>query len=395
MKYLINQGADIGGGDGVNNLSALYYAANLGHLDIVKHLVSQGADINDQVPFPYKMKEGKKLFMYNASPLFAAVTMDHYPIKPTSFSSAGRVLEKAKVIRFLVDSGADMGTLIELSSDKNLPDPTAFVHHYTLLHWIVRNDYDIEIAKALVGSGFDVDSRNNKNNTPLHFAVQFAGKYKHLNMVKYLVGQGADVEATSHPSLNVLYWSTVSKYLPVVQYLVEDQGVGVKALVDSMGNSEALWGAARVGHVDIFKYLVNKGALTTDTTKTNASYNIFLYHTCKFGNHLEMVEHLVGLGASVDYSISKTTVLHLASKGGFLEVVKYLVGNNAKINPKNSDGKTPLDLADDEGHTDVVSYLESQGGKRGTEIQSLTQSSQSSKTMEGVEPEAEAEVFSE
>jgi len=43
--YTADHGADVTYRDKRNNLSAAYYAATCGHLDIVRHLVAKGADI--------------------------------------------------------------------------------------------------------------------------------------------------------------------------------------------------------------------------------------------------------------------------------------------------------------------------------------------------------------
>ena len=391
VKYLVSQGADMASGDGQNNIPLLHYAANLGYVEIVKHLVSQGADVNGTAVFPYKTINNKEYFMYNTTPLFAAVTTDSYPMKPTPFYTSpsyvrDRISRKAQIVKLLVDSNANINARIELSTDQSVEGYDSYKHHYTLLHWVVRNDYDLDIVRSLVDSGINVDLRNNLNNTPLHFAVQFAAKYEHLDMVKYLVSQGAEINASVNSFVNVLYWASRFGYQPIVEYLV-DQEVDINALKDSLGNSTSLYAASRSGSISLFEYLIDQGAeINEEDSKT---YNSFLYITCDEGDplddHLDMVKYMVIRGANVNTYAPENlmTVLHVASKKGLLEVVKYLVENEdiikestedtpevkkkkANINPKDSDGKTPLDYAKEEGHTDVVTYLESQGAESGS-----------------------------
>jgi len=57
-------------------------------------------------------------------------------------------------------------------------------------------------------------------------------------------------------------------------------------------------------------------------------------------------------------TINGTTPLCIASEEGHLEVVKYLIGNGANINQaKTKNGATPLLTASLNGHLDVVKHL--------------------------------------
>jgi ankyrin repeat protein len=55
--------------------------------------------------------------------------------------------------------------------------------------------------------------------------------------------------------------------------------------------------------------------------------------------------------------------LHLAAKYGRKEVVELLLGQKAEINVKDSAGKTPLALASEDHHTEVVEMLRQHGGQ--------------------------------
>jgi ankyrin repeat protein len=51
------------------------------------------------------------------------------------------------------------------------------------------------------------------------------------------------------------------------------------------------------------------------------------------------------------------TPLHLAAQNGHLNVVKFLVEQQAEMNMKNTNGSTPLHLAAQNGHLNVVKFL--------------------------------------
>ena len=78
--------------------------------------------------------------------------------------------------------------------------------------------------------------------------------------------------------------------------------------------------------------------------------------------NLETVKALIESGADVnaDYKFSDLgggTVLMYASSTGQIEVVKYLIEAGADI--EDDYGRTALDLARRNGHTEIVEYLES------------------------------------
>ncbi|KAJ7870042.1 hypothetical protein B0H14DRAFT_3576720 [Mycena olivaceomarginata] len=53
-----------------------------------------------------------------------------------------------------------------------------------------------------------------------------------------------------------------------------------------------------------------------------------------------------------------------SSENGHLDIVRFLVENGADVNGKY-DKKTPLDMAAENRHTEIVSFLRTHGGVRG------------------------------
>jgi Ankyrin repeats (many copies)/Ankyrin repeat len=69
------------------------------------------------------------------------------------------------------------------------------------------------------------------------------------------------------------------------------------------------------------------------------------------------------LVSSID--IDTNTPLHLAVDSGHEDIVELLLANKADINAKNKLGETPLDLAVEGGQTNIAKVLLAHGAKIG------------------------------
>ena len=143
------------------------------------------------------------------------------------------------------------------------------------------------------------------------WALKLASKNGQLEVVKYLVSEGADIN-NNHP------W-----------------------------HGHALGLAAKKGHLEVVKYLIEKGA------NIHADNDLALQWASGNG-HLDVVKYLVESGA--DIHADDDHALQRASKNGHLSVVKYLVQNGADI---HADDDFALIMASKNGHLPVVEYLES------------------------------------
>jgi ankyrin repeat protein len=188
---------------------------------------------------------------------------------------------------------------------------------------------NLEVLKYLVSRGADVNARNNDGATPLHYVAHH--NPDNIEVFRYLVSQGADVNAKLH-------WG----HTPLHDF------------------------AMRHGsNVEVLKYLVSKGA---KVYAKNDWGDTPLHFAAKHNPNVEVLKYLVSQGAGVNAKNNGGwTPLHeAAAHNSNVEVLRYLVSvPGADVNVRNNwEGKTqtPLDLAETE---EKKSILRAAGGRSG------------------------------
>ena len=96
-----------------------------------------------------------------------------------------------------------------------------------------------------------------------------------------------------------------------------------------------------------------------------------LTHAIEF-DRLNVVQTLACAGADINKGNRGTnqTPMHIAARCGRTHIIEFLLDMNAEVNPKDSKGSTPLDLAIGNNHieNDAKLVLRSAGGRRGVSL---------------------------
>lgn len=204
-----------------------------------------------------------------------------------------------------------------------------------------------------------------------------------LQSIKTLIGSGAWVNATSDLGSTCLHVASIKGALALVSALVETFEADVE--IANKDGHTALHLAAFNGRLSVVKYLLEHGAsshgmLSPPPSPPSSSdaenppppcgHGQSPIHLACVNGHVEVVRFLVERGAKME-ATSKlgATALHYAAENGRFAVVKYLVECGANLAAADADGKTPLDKIREDRYKDheraeIIVYLEKQARAR-------------------------------
>jgi ankyrin repeat protein len=342
MKYLISQGADINTIDREGS-NLLHNAAANGHLEVVKYLLDQGFDINAEDA------NG------NTAILFAS----------------GK--DNIVLIQYLIDHGASL-------------DLESVDGRTCMLNSVLSGNTDI--VQLFMDHGFSIDITNQWGVTPLMYASIVGNKA----VVEFLLENGADVTAISNNGETALVWATIRMHFDIAELLM-DKGLsyndrnehgatmffsagkspmeavnymiehGANQNVEDSSGTTPLHIAAQRGNTEVATYLIELGA---DVNKVNEHGWTPLKFSL-WSEDTSMLELLLEKGATIEIidaecetgcQTYESSPLHLASRRGAADFMDILIDHGADVNIKNEEFKqTPLHLAAAMGYGDIVTLL--------------------------------------
>ncbi|MCG2576523.1 ankyrin repeat domain-containing protein [Dechloromonas sp. XY25] len=155
-----------------------------------------------------------------------------------------------------------------------------------------------EVCAMFVRAGFDVDTRDAREWTPLMIAAFHGREQLALMLLEF----GADVFATDRGGYSPLHWAAFSGYQVVVKLLLE-RGVSANVLSNA-GISPLLQAAAR-GHEAVVGLLLESQANPNLTARDGASPLL----KAVANGHAEVAERLLNAGAYRHVTLADGTTL--------------------------------------------------------------------------------------
>ncbi|HEX5170874.1 MAG TPA: ankyrin repeat domain-containing protein [Cyclobacteriaceae bacterium] len=131
-------------------------------------------------------------------------------------------------------------------------------------------------------------------------------------------------------------------------------------LIDSYSTDgfTALGLACFFGHVDVVKYLIDKGANVNKPSSN--SFHVAPIHSAAAISDYEIISLLLAHGADVNVrQQGGVTPLHSAGHNGQTKIAKLLIDHGADTDAKTDDGKTAVDMALEKNYTETADFIRS------------------------------------
>lgn len=317
VNFLIDNYAKISTKDSTKNMPPLFHAAEAGYTDILKVLLSHGADpkASNTIGTPHFIGTVEK------APLASVALLLEHGADPNAVSAVGRHVLVAAVqrkdlpaVRLLLDHGA------KISATNFTGQP--------LLGVAVANK-QLDMVKLLIDNGADVNARAGANGCPLSMAVNSGN----IDLLRLLLASNANPDGKDVKSAPVLVSAISSGSLEMVTMLLE---AGADADSRDITGRAVLLLAVQQDKLHIARLLLEHGAAATIS---NHSGTHFLTVVAKQpvsneGEKLELMRLLLKAGAnpnkhSLPWGYLSNMPLGHCIKHDKIELVRVLVEGGA------------------------------------------------------------------
>ena len=339
LSFLLENGADINAAIRTGGLTPLMLAVQKYHSNAVNYLLEQGADVNLQDMAGYTaLHTAAACGNYNALRsliYYGADVNARNRFNRTPLMLACQVINKEAINNFI-----------------NEHDHKKVYVRRSLCHFIRSNRNSFDAVTFLIDQGADVNLQDNNGHSALHHAVAdcFYDKFS----FEWLIVREAHVTSDDYCPCN-LVTSCQDDNVNVVDCLVQNEA-NIVDLQDEDGET-ALFFAVRSNWTSfgILSSLVTKGANLN--TSRNDKRTPLMEASSK--NDEKQVTWLIEHGADVNLQDEDgDTALHFACRShASLEILSCLIENGASINACTNCKVTPLMMAVENCHKDVVSFL--------------------------------------
>ncbi|WEW59218.1 hypothetical protein PRK78_004687 [Emydomyces testavorans] len=325
VKVLLDQSADLDvQHDGRHK--ALYLAAEEGHDKIVQVLLDNGVDVNAQdhlksTALDFAVAAGHETAVRALLRNGAAVNLkDIYDNSALHWA----VLYET-IMRLLLEHGAD-------AQAQNDCEQTA-------LCWAAQGG-SVAVARMLIEANADVNTRDRLGLTPLHRAALRGCKA----MVELLLEYGADPNLKDQDDWTPLHGACLQQHEAVVQILLDEVDNG-RAILE--------WAILLQGNEK------KKGLLAKRIAKKMEGSTVLTgLREAAQETQVGRLRVILEKGADIDAKDpGGWTALAVAAFEGSQEAVQLLLEEGAKVNIRGSDQWTPLWYAIDRGHEAAMSLL--------------------------------------
>ncbi|CAD5116068.1 DgyrCDS4999 [Dimorphilus gyrociliatus] len=335
VSLLLEKGAEVDHED-TDGLTPLLVAAHEGHAQVCELLLENDANVDhiDQSGRTALQLAGsaghckvvKLLLIWGAA-------IDTIDADGRSVLGLAALHGSTSVVKELLERGLD-----EMHRDNigwNALHLACFEGHREVCELLI--EWDIKL----------LDSCDNDGRTGLTLGSQEG----HTNVVRSLIGLGADIEFRAHDGRTPLRAAALNGHIEVVELLLSH---GADLNYTDLDGRSTLYLLALENQVTMLKHFLSRGA----NLEIGDCEGRTALHVACWQGHLDIVTTLLSHGAMPDCTdLDGRTPLQSAAWQGHAAVVCALLDHGAEVDRTCSQGATALCISSQEGHEDVVRVL--------------------------------------
>ncbi|XP_038660428.1 poly [ADP-ribose] polymerase tankyrase-1 isoform X2 [Scyliorhinus canicula] len=364
----------------------LHFAAGFGRKDVVEHLLQNGANVHARddgglIPLhnacSFGHAEVVSLLLCHGADSNARDNWNYTPLHEAAIKG------KIDVCIVLLQHGADPNIRnTDGKTAQDLADPSA----KAVLTGEYKKDELLEAARSgneeklmalLTPLNVNCHASDGRKSTPLHLA---AG-YNRVRIVQLLLQHGADVHAKDKGGLVPLHNACSYGHYEVTELLLK-HGACVNAM--DLWQFTPLHEAASKNRVEVCSLLLSHGAdpslvnchgksamdmAPTPELKERLAYEFKGHSLLQAAKEADLTKVKKSLALEIinfKHPQTHETPLHCAVASQHpkrKQVTELLLRKGANVNEKNKDFLTPLHVASERAHNDVVEVLHKHGAK--------------------------------
>ncbi|XP_076174428.1 no mechanoreceptor potential C isoform X3 [Ptiloglossa arizonensis] len=349
-----------------NGETPLHLACRGCKADVVRHLIQ----------FVSERKGPETATAYVNSLTNEGASALHYAaqIEPTEVKIPG---SDRAVVRALLEGGADVSlqtkqaqesafhycalagnneVLSEMISRMSATEVQKALNRQSSVGWtpllIAAHRGHMELVTTLLANHARVDVFDLDGRSALHLAAE----HGYLQVCDALLANKAFINSKSRVGRTALHLAAMNGYSHLVKFLVQDHGAAIDVL--TLKKQTPLHLAAGAGQLEVCKLLLELGA-SIDATDDQGQKPI---HAAAMNNYAEVAQLFLQRHPSLVMACTKdgNTCAHIAAMQGSVRVIEELMkfDRQGVISARNKlTEATPLQLAAEGGHAEVVKAL--------------------------------------
>uniref|UniRef100_A0A673NBU5 Poly [ADP-ribose] polymerase n=1 Tax=Sinocyclocheilus rhinocerous TaxID=307959 RepID=A0A673NBU5_9TELE len=346
VDYLLQHGANVHARDD-GGLISLHNACSFGHAEVVNLLLQHGADANSRDNWNYTPLHEAAI----KGKIDVCIVLLQHGAEPTIRNTDGR-------------------TALDLAEPSTKAVLTGDYRKDELLE-SARSGNEEKLMSLLTPLNVNCHANDGRKSTPLHLA---AG-YNRVKTVQLLLQHGADVHAKDKGDLVPLHNAYSYGHYEVAELLVK-HGACVNAM--DLWQFTPLHEAVSKNRVEVCSLLLSYGAdptflnchnksaidlAPTALLKEHLAYEFRGHALLQAASEADMArfkKHLSLETINFKHPLTQETALHCVSTSPYpkrKQICELLLRKGANVNEKNKDFLTPLHLAAEKSHNDIIEVL--------------------------------------